>query len=200
MRVVWAWLLDFGDFIVALLKHWQAMLTGSIATAALFVAFGVLPDFKINPQYFIAVFVFGGLFLAAFAAWREQRQKAREANQANATLQAQLDRRAALKAARAKLSGFLDEGKAILDHAVKPPIIEPPPEEERLAWVQKVAGYLRGNPDLDASFLARFLNHPVQPVVKFRYAPMANEQFGNTMNGWLCALRLLIDELKPPPG
>jgi hypothetical protein len=69
--IIVAWLRDLLDYCVALAKHWKAFLTGSTATAVVFVLFGTVADFRLPSKEFIAIFVFLGLLAASFAAWRD---------------------------------------------------------------------------------------------------------------------------------
>ncbi len=181
---------DLAAFARGVWAHWVVLMSGvaSVLTA-LWLQATNKPAISSTAFWIIAAIC---LVLAFFLAWQDQKR-------ANATLQEQLDRRAARKEVREHLSALLEEGQALQDRSGTEPFPEPPPEEEAEDWTRQVFEYLRDNKELDASFAVRFQRHARQPIVAIR-APMANATFWNKMNDWTCALRLLIDELRLPPG
>jgi hypothetical protein len=114
-REITVWLGDLLDYVLALAEHWRAFLTGSIATAVVFMLFGVVPDFKLAPLKFTVIFVFFGLLAAAFAAWREERKRSTQAEaEASALRREEAARKAEI------VVGFPAEGDPVSSTEIAP--------------------------------------------------------------------------------
>lgn len=81
-------LTDLFNFIITILTHWQAYLTGGVITGVIGLA-ERLSNYRLTRRAYVALFVITFLLVSFFSAWRDQLTAVREANKsAEATAEA----------------------------------------------------------------------------------------------------------------